>query len=211
MNFYESWRDKGKFLDKPSSRGEERWSNCNYFPGWAQHLPPSPACIALKDSHKINHTRDSAIITVIISKWKLLTSEIKQLMLDLNYTTINQSKQQHFLVCKITSNRGHLWQFLCMNMKDWQLQRWMGCCKLWQKTSWHIRDIRDNDRLIHNWWRRMLSVSRMRWVLIKSSILEHFLIHKINSRDDIFCLVLSVGMTKWHCCTVIPNLGVLGN
>ena len=34
-------------------------------------------------------------------------------MLDLNYTTINQSKQQHFLVCKITSNRGHLWQFLC--------------------------------------------------------------------------------------------------
>ena len=113
MNFYESWRDKGKFLDKPSSRGEERWSNCNYFPGCAQHLPPSPACIALKDSHKINHTRDSAIITVIISKWKLLTSEIKQLMLDLNYTTINQSKQQHFLVCKITSNRGQLWQFLC--------------------------------------------------------------------------------------------------
>ena len=37
-------------------------------------------------------------------------------MLDLNYTTINQSKQQHFLVCKITSNREQLWQFLGMNM-----------------------------------------------------------------------------------------------
>ena len=29
-------------------------------------------------------------------------------MLDLNYTTINLSKQQHFLVCKITSNREQL-------------------------------------------------------------------------------------------------------
>ena len=37
-------------------------------------------------------------------------------MLDLNYTTINLSKQQHFLVCKITSNREQLWQFLGINM-----------------------------------------------------------------------------------------------